>query len=200
MSRFIESIKLKDGQLFLLPYHEERMNRTRRDVGGHTQVISIFPLLKPSLPSFSTGLFKVRVLYDDTIQKIEIHPYTPRLIQSLQLVTGQLDYQHKTTNRIAINNLFAKRGKCDDVLIIKEGWVTDSSYSNVAFFDGQIWWTPDTPLLKGVQRQYLLDQGIIRERAISRKDIFTFQKIKLFNAIMDWADGMECPIREIHGL
>lgn len=197
MSQFIESIKLLDGQLYLLPYHEARINRTREAFYDLARPISLRHLFSPTLLTHPKGLFKIRVLYDQAIEKIEIHPYTPRPIQSLKIVQGQLDYTYKTTDRKAIHQLYAQREQCDDILIIKNGLVTDSSYCNIAFFDGAIWWTPATPLLKGVQRQFLLDQGIISARNIALTDITSFQKIKLFNAIIDWEMGIEILVKNI---
>jgi 4-amino-4-deoxychorismate lyase len=195
MSRFIESIKLENGQFFLLPLHEKRMNQTRRICLGLEQAISLdfLPLLGENYP---IGLFKCRIVYAATIEKIEILPYQARPIESLKIVAAsQLDYTFKSADRTAINALFQQRKEADDVLIIKNGFVTDTSYCNVAFFDGKRWFTPNTPLLKGVQRQFLLDNALITAKDIALKNLFLFEKIKLFNAMMDWEVGPEIFIR-----
>ena len=191
MSQFIESIKLKDGQIYLLSYHEARMNRTRREVLGLFEPISLFVLLQPFLKKYPIGLFKIRVLYDHVIDTIEIHPYTQRTINHLCIVKGNLDYSYKTTDRKKLQDLYSQRGDCDDILIAKEGLITDSYYANVAFYNGQTWDTPYTPLLKGIQRQYLLEQKVIQVKDIQVKDLNDYKQVKLFNAMMDWA---HCPI------
>ena len=52
------------------------------------------------------------------------------------------------------------RGACDEILIIKDGHITDTSISNIVFRLPDGWWlTPFTPLLKGIMRTYLLESG-----------------------------------------
>lgn len=198
MSRFIESIKLADGQFYLLPLHERRMNQTRKACLGLNTPISLVFLNKLA-HNYPSGLFKCRILYSTTIEEITILPYQPRPVQSLKIVEGTVDYKYKWENRTAINALFAQKGSCDDVLIIKDGFVTDASYSTVAFFDGIRWLTPSTPLLNGIQRQFLLQTGIIQEAVIRKKDIFKFKRVKLFNAMMDWGIAPEIKITALSG-
>ena len=60
------------------------------------------------------------------------------------------------------NQLIEKRKHADDIIIVKNGLVTDSFYANLAFLKNGIWFTPETPLLLGVQRQFLLSQKTIQ--------------------------------------
>lgn len=199
MSRFIESIQLRNGELVNLPLHEVRMRRT---IEAYYKIKVPIDLteLKIRAKEYPTGLYKCRVLYAKQLQKIEIKPYQIRPINSLQLVESQLDYSLKYEDRTVLNHLFAQRGTCEDVLIVKNGFITDGSYTNVAFFDGQTWWTPTTPLLKGVQRQQFLNSGLIQEKSILATTIFTYKKVKLFNAMMNWEDALEVPIHQIKAL
>jgi 4-amino-4-deoxychorismate lyase len=87
----------------------------------------------------------------------------------------------------------------DEVIIIKNGCVTDTSYTNICFFDGKEWLTPDTPLLQGTMRRYLLDKGVIREVRIRRKDIQYFKKVSLINAMMELGEII-IPIENIRGI
>ena len=68
---------------------------------------------------------------------------------------------------------------CDDILIVKQGFITDTSYSNVLFYNGKEWLTPTHPLLKGTQRASLLDQEIIRVAEIRLEDLHHFKKVTL---------------------
>src|SRR5690606_14853325 len=93
-----------------------------------------------------------------------ITPYEVRAVTSLKIIHDDtIDYSLKYEDRSSIDNLFAKRNNCDDILIIKNGFVTDASYSNIAFYDGSRWITPAQPLLKGTMRQHLLDTGVIHQ-------------------------------------
>ena len=87
--------------------------------------------------------------------------------------------------------LSARKGSCDDILIVKNGLVTDTSFSNVAFLDGSRWLTPEHPLLEGTKRAKLLEAGILAEADIRPEEIYRFKKVRLINAMMDWEDSYE---------
>ena len=91
---------------------------------------------------------------------------------------------------------FPSGDECDDILIIREGWVTDGSYFNVAFWDGNHWVTPASYLLNGVRRQYLLETGQIIQKPVALKSIEQYPKICLFNAMID-LDEVVLPIESI---
>jgi len=86
---------------------------------------------------------------------------------------------------------------CDDIIIVKNGFVTDSFAANILFLDGVQWITPTTPLLNGTKRQFLLDQGIIAEKEIREEDIRTYQKVGLINAMIDFD---EMPVIDIDSI
>jgi len=147
MSPFVESLKLKDGRVCNPEYHQNRMNRTRLEIYPGLPAIELIKQIPIPEECFS-GLFKVRVLYGETIDKIEMEPYTYRTIQSLKVVHHEsINYHLKYTDRQILQDLFAQRGDCDDIIIIKNGFVTDSFADNLVFFYGGNWVTSTTPLL-----------------------------------------------------
>jgi 4-amino-4-deoxychorismate lyase len=46
------------------------------------------------------------------------------------------------------------------------------------------WYTPETPLLPGTMRQYLLNKNLIRPRAIYHFDLEKYDKLCVFNAMI----------------
>ncbi len=188
MSPLVESIKLKDGKLFNLGYHQNRMNGALAELFPEARAIELAKII--SIPeNCLQGIFKVRVLYGPSIEAIEIEPYQFSAIQSLKVVHHEsIDYHLKYTDRQILKQLFAQRGDADDIIIIKNGLVTDAFAANLIFFDGQKWITPNAPLLKGTQRQVLLEQGIISELEIKESDIPFFQKVGLINAMVSFDD------------
>jgi len=188
MCQLVESLKLKDGVVRNLEYHQSRMNRSRNELFPDAEKIDLAKAI--TIPeNCKSGVFKIRVVYGMRIEKIEIEPYIFRIIQNLKVVHHKsIDYHLKYTNRQILQDLFAHRGNCDDIIIIKNGFVTDSFTANLLFFDGEKWFTPTTPLLKGTKRQLLIDQGIISEKEIREEDIRTFQKIGLINAMIDFEE------------
>ncbi len=186
MCQLVESLKLKDGVLQNLRYHQDRINRSMEELFPDAGIIDLDEVI--SIPeNCKSGVFKVRVLYRNSLEKVEIEAYTFRTIKSLKVVRHEsIDYHLKYTDRQILQQLFAKRGDCDDIIIIKKGMVNDSFAANLLFFDGQKWFTPTTSLLKGTKRQFLLDSGIIAEREIKEEDIVGYQKVGLINALIDF--------------
>jgi 4-amino-4-deoxychorismate lyase len=196
MSLLIESIKLLDGTFYNLSHHEQRMNRSLKSLCGvHDHVDLEILLSKVDVPT--QGLYKCRIVYDDTSREIEFHPYQYKRIQSLRVVEhDRIHYEFKYTDRKLINRLYELRKDCDDILIVRRGFVTDSSYSNIVFRKNNHWVTPWSALLKGTQRQKLLDQNIIQEDDIRVEDIRTFQSFKLINAMFEF-EGEEIDVSNI---
>lgn len=200
MFPLVESIKWKDGVIYNLEYHQQRLNLSMKELFPEAAVIDLaIELSAIQLPFL--GLYKLRVVYSSLIEKIEIEPYTLRSIQSLKVVyQNNIDYHLKYADRQVLNQLFSQRGNCDDIIIVKNGVVTDSFSANLLFFDGQRWVTPDSPLLKGTQRQYMLDNGLIFEKHITLKDLASFQKVGLINAMMDFDEMPIIDTKGIYGL
>ena len=191
---FFESIRLQDGVFHLLPWHQARMERSIR---AHYQTKSV-PQLVEFLNNFKhpeKGCFKYRISYGQNLAAPEVMPYRAKNISSLRLVVANdLEYSYKSNNRQQLEALFNQRNDCDDVLIIKNGLITDTSYCNIVFFDAKRWLTPTHPLLEGVQRSFLLQQGIIHEAEVRVEDLFRFQSFKLINAMLPWETAVEIPI------
>ena len=72
------------------------------------------------------------------------------------------------------------------MLIVRDGLLTDTSIANVALYDGHEWLTPTHPLLRGTKRAELLARKAIREADIPADSIFSYSKIALFNAMIDF--------------
>jgi len=197
MYPLVESLKLKDGIVPNLEYHNQRMNRSKTELFPGSSEVDLEKEIK--IPEvFHKGVFKIRVKYDQLIRKIEIEPYSYRSIQSLKVVHHEsIDYHLKYTDRQILQELFAQRGNCDDIIIVKNGFVTDSFAANLLFFDGNSWFTPNTPLLKGTKRQFLLDEGIIIEKEIREVDIRIYQKVGLINAMIDFDEMPVVPVEKI---
>ena len=198
MSLFIETIQVFQGNLLNLAYHQERFERTRVEALGlkHHPRLSEVILVPKRLEQ---GVFKCRVSYHKEISLVEYEPYQANKVHSLKIVySDSIDYGFKYADRSELEELFRQRAEYDDILIVKQGCITDSFYANVVFWDGREWITPDTPLLAGTMRSSLLREGIIGERRITRSDLAGYQKLKLINAMNDLQNAPEIPIESIH--
>ncbi|MCU0340610.1 MAG: aminotransferase class IV [Spirosomaceae bacterium] len=194
---FIETFRITNGNLPDCKHHNARLHRTRQ---AHFDDIVAWDLAQlVSVPAHAReGVWKGRLSYTKNVEKIEFEPYRPRLIQSLRLVQcDAVDYNFKFQNRQIINDLYAQRGSDDDVLIVKNGCVTDASYANVVFWDGTRWLTPDTPLLEGTQRARLLEDRQIQTTRIQPSDLAKFSYARLINAMLVFEDTPLIPIANI---
>lgn len=61
--------------------------------------------------------------------------------------------------------------------------MTDCSIGNLAFRKGGQWFTPNTPLLQGTQRTYLLQSGQLQEIEIRQEQLEQFDEIRVINAL-----------------
>ena len=184
MCQFVETICIENGKPRNLSYHVQRLNLTMRTFFPESKAIGEHELLT-DIPNVQ-GLQKARVVYNENgITERSFAPYSIRKINSIAIVEGNdISYSWKSTDRTALMRLREKAPDYDEVIIIKNGCVTDTSYTNLCFFDGKEWLTPDTPLLRGTMRQKLLDEGIIREARILKTDLHKFQSVSLINAMM----------------
>jgi 4-amino-4-deoxychorismate lyase len=197
MSPLLESLKLKDGIVQNLNYHQERLNRSMEELFPTARKIDLAKEI--SIPeNCKSGIFKIRVLYGQTIEKIEIEPYVFRSIKSLKVVHHEsIDYHLKYTDRQILQKLFAQRANYDDIIIVKNGLVTDSFAANLLFLDGEKWLTPASPLLKGTKRQLLIDSGIVSEKEIREADIRSYRKVGLINAMIDFEEMTLISVEQI---
>ena len=184
LHQFIETIKLFDGCVFHLAYHPERVCNTFSHFFPNQKVLSLSDMIeKVLLPT--QGKHKIRIVYGSERPTIEVLPYQIRPIATIKCVEADfLDYSYKFLDRTFLNNLKESAGT-DEVIFVKNGKVTDSSYANIIFFDGRQWVTPSTFLLNGTCRQRLLKEGKIKEAPIHYTDIHHFEQIGFINAMLD---------------
>ena len=197
MSPYIETIRIQDGELKNLPYHQARFEWTRSSELGLESHPDLYQMIK-SYKKLAPGKQKCRIIYGKNVEGIEFEPYTRRKVNSLKLVeANQISYGFKYLDRKALDKLYNQRGTCDDILIIKNGHITDSYIANVVFWNGEGWFTPESPLLPGTKRASLLDLGKIETARITLKDMGLYQKIRLINAMTDLGEGSEIPMGKV---
>ena len=186
MSRFIETIQIKDGKAQNLDFHIERFNRTRMEHYGKLSSIDLGFYLPELALDNKEKTFKWRIEYDREIKRNEIIEYQPTPVKSLKIVIDDtIKYSYKYTDRSHLETLFNRRGKYDNIIIIKNGLVSDSYYANLAFLEGDKWYTPSTPLLQGTKRARLLLENKLVEKEIRQKDIGIYSHVCLINAMLD---------------
>ncbi len=172
-----ETIKIKDGKIFNLKWHNQRFNKAQKEL-FHTSTLS-------NLAAYITppkkGLYRCKIIYDKSIQSIEYFPYKARNFQNFQVLQSDLDYHLKYCDRSELEKLLKNH---DEIIIEKEGLLTDTSIANIAFYDGVSWLTPATPLLEGTTRARLLDEGFLKLANIEKIKIKNYSNFALMNAMI----------------
>lgn len=181
MCHLFESIACVDGQLQNLKWHQQRLERSYKALFHSKSEIDLFKITVPEYAK--RGLWKCRLTFDESTNTLDFEPYIRQKIKTLQLVESGISYALKFVDRTEIYELIKKRGIADDILIIKDDLITDSSKANVLLFDGNGWFTPELPLLQGTMRAQLIETGKVKAKPIAKTDLAFYNKIMLVNAM-----------------
>ena len=199
MSQFIESIKIEDQKIFLAELHQKRVNDTFSHFGkeGSIDVAKIFK----NLDIDENGLYKLRIIYDlNKNFRTQLIPYAISEIDDFQLVeNNNYDYSFKFEDRKEFEKMKMK-AKTEEIIVVKNNHITDTSFSNLLFLKEKNWFTPTTFLLNGVQRQHLLKTKKIKETEITLNNIKEFSHFQIINSLNDFDDMFIYPIEKIVNL
>ncbi len=175
---FFETIKCQDYKIYNLNFHNARIAKTIAKNINLSEYI--YPL--------NAKLLKCKVIYNENeVLSVDFENYKKRHIQSFRIIyNDNISYTKKSTSRDAINKLFNKKNNADEIIIIKNKLVCDTSIANIAIYDGYHWLTPKTPLLEGTCRARLLEKKQIFTKDITLSMFKKSKKIALMNAMIDF--------------
>lgn len=196
--KYLETLRREpDGTFRLLPWHQLRLTETWKENFPGKSV----PVLKDLLDTTpGQGITRCRVIYDDHDIEVQYIPYNHLRLQSLKMAESEIDYRRKYADRSHLEKIHALREDADDVLIVKDGLVTDITVANIIFYTGAEWLTPEHCLLKGTRRMALLAEKVIRPERISAKDVVQFKGWKPINAMRPFEEEEIRPITSIKNL
>ena len=192
-----ESVCVVNGTIQNTAFHEKRFQYAYYEYFRNHPKFELFDHIEIPL-THQQHKVKLRISYGEAEKEHIFQPYQKKEKKTLKLVSHDaIDYHLKLEEREPIHALYALKGNCDDVLIVKQGHITDSSYANIIFWDGKTWYTPSTYLLKGTKRSQLLHDGLIRETPIELNDLERYQGFQLINAMLDFNPRDVLPISNI---
>lgn len=186
MSLLFETIKLVDGIPQNTSYHMNRIEIAFRD----------YFLSKPSY-RLSEGLFcsqrplkgthRLKFIYDTNSYDVEIESYHIKKVKAFLIVKDEhIEYSFKFHRRDIIEKWQSKMPEDTDIIFVKNGLITDASYSNLVFkTKDQDLFTPINCLLKGTKRQKYIDEKLIIPATIKVGDLTQFTQLSRINAMMD---------------
>jgi len=176
----LETIKIEEGKIFNLSYHQKRCDKSRLDLYHRNDILS----LKSIIQAPKNGLYRCRILYDTTLKSIEYIPYQERKIKTLKIVNTSLIYNYKYANRDQLNKILILNPEADDIIMEDDGIIKDTTIANIAFYDGSKWFTPKKPLLYGTMRAKLIDEGFLETKIIKKEELDHYSQVALMNAMI----------------
>lgn len=185
---FLETICLLNAKVQNIDAHIRRMHLTAEYFRFDApELPDLEELLTPGMENIKV---KCSIHYYNEISSISFERYIPKVINSLKLVNASPDYAFKFSDRRELNNLLNLREECEEVLIVRNGYITDTTYSNVVMQKGDVLHTPHNPILNGTKRQKLLQEGTISEKVIRKESLKEYNRIYLINAMLDLEDNI----------
>ena len=207
---FIETFMLRGGELIAGELHRERMLRTLRKQGAEISSSLLQSLLSTSpwreVEAYLTGqqippamTYRLTLEYSLAgLSAIRLVPYCKRTICALCpiLLPEGFEYSYKYANRSFFERVKAELADDEEPLFVRsDGTITDTSFTNVLIETEAGYLTPARPLLKGTQREGLLQAGLIAEA-----DDLTLSALRskakailLINALLPLEEALRLP-------
>lgn len=194
---FLETIRIQDGHAHHMADHIDRMRRTALHFG----------FTAPALPAdldalvphtLRTGTVRCRIVYGHTLRKLTFTPYRRRRLERLIAVdTGAMDYAFKYADRSPLERPNIPLSEADELLFVRGGYVTDTSYTNLILRRGDELVTPDTFLLDGTCRRRLLRIAQVRTAQVRLSDLSAYDELLLVNAMMPLGEALRLPVTSV---
>ncbi|MDD3463762.1 MAG: aminotransferase class IV [Sulfurospirillaceae bacterium] len=173
-----ETIKVIDGVPCNIEYHQKRFEKTTRDFDCYC----VDKKLRDFIDAPKNGVFRVKIEYSDDILNVTCRPYEKRVFQKFAIVESDIKYGYKACDRKDIDALFCEG--FDDVIIMQNTILKDTSIANIALHVKGVWYTPKQPLLKGTTRQRLLENGFLVEADLDEASIKKADNFAIMNALI----------------
>ena len=109
---------------FYLDYHQKRIAKT---VGLN---INLYDYIYPP----TNELLKSKVIYDTNgILDIQYTKYIKKDIETFKLIyDNNITYNKKSMDRKELDNLYQQKQNADEIIIVKNDLITDTSIANIA--------------------------------------------------------------------
>jgi 4-amino-4-deoxychorismate lyase len=178
---FIETLLRKNNQILNLKNHIKRIKRTHDYMKWHFEQSkweNIFKFLSNGKDA------RIRISYNAFKTYFEEFELKKRTFKKFKTVEIDFNYHLKYKNRKNFENLKNEYKNFDELILVKNRLITDTTISNLAFFDGKEWLTPKYPLLEGTKLAEIEKKYNLKRTNIHISDLKYFKKIALINAIL----------------
>ncbi|MHA3701134.1 aminodeoxychorismate synthase component I [Jatrophihabitans sp. YIM 134969] len=197
-AELLETMRFDPGTgLRNLDRHLARVHASGVHFGVPVDLRVVRGVIDSAVEGFVDQPRRVRLLVGaDGAARIEDAPFTaddPDAVVGLTLdtaVTAAGEWtRHKTTRRAHYEAATARHPDSDDVVLVDaDGFVMETTRANLVVRSGDQWCTP--PLtrgcLPGVERQRLLDAGVLVERDIRSEELTTASELAVVSSLRGW--------------
>lgn len=174
-----ETIKVENGKLLNLKYHQQRVDYTRKFLGFNDKL----ELKEHNFNLAQKGEFRLRVDYAKEIKSFTCKEFTCREFKEFMIIESDIEYDYKYANR---NELDALKVDEKEIIIVKNGLLTDTTIANIALYVNGVWLTPKTPLLQGTTRARLIENGFLKCEDLTIEDLKKAENFAIMNALIDF--------------
>jgi len=181
-----ETIKIEDGDIINLEYHQQRVDFAFKNLYRSIDSIKLHDILDKRPKN---GLYRAKVVYGKNgLIDCSFYIYNRKVIKTIGLIeVPELIYNYKYSNREMFKKLKDKFYEFDELLVTKNGFLTDTTIANIALLnEGNYWHTPKNALLNGTVRQRYIDLNRLIEKMIHFHDLKNYSKIATLNAMVDF--------------
>jgi para-aminobenzoate synthetase/4-amino-4-deoxychorismate lyase len=196
----LETMRLENGRFRRRARHLARLAASARFFGRRCEVSRIDQALDETVAAHKSGTWRARLLVDpDGTPSITCEPYVADQDPwRVALAAGPVDEGdpflcNKTTERAVYDRARRACPHVEDVLLWNHrGEITEATLGNIVADIGGIRWTPPVTsgLLAGTFRAEMLEQGVIRERTLTRTDVAHAKRIWIVNSVREWIDAV----------
>ena len=192
-----ESLRLEDGEYFLLERHRDRLRNSAAFFGFEYSETDVRSQLAQLKRLHSVGSWKVKLVLEKqgaiSTQSIPIEMSEEKVLR-VGFATAAVDSSdrilfHKTTQRSFYESQLRQSPECDDIIFFNErGEVTESTVANVVVeLNGRLVTPPvSAGLLAGTFRDQLIEDGKIEERTLMVDELRAAGKFFLVNSVRRW--------------
>ncbi|MBT4179278.1 MAG: branched-chain amino acid aminotransferase [Campylobacteraceae bacterium] len=174
--KFFETIKCEDYEIFNLDFHKKRIANT---VGLN---INLEEYIYPP----NAKLIKCKLIYDECgVTDVLYDVYVKKDVTSFQLVyDDNIKYNKKALLRDDLDALSEKREKSDEIIIVKNNLITDTSIANIAIYLDEEWITPKVALLEGTTKARYVENNILKLKDITLEMLKNCTEFATLNAMI----------------
>ncbi|MEO6693420.1 MAG: aminotransferase class IV [Saprospiraceae bacterium] len=194
MFPFFESIALRNGKILNLVEHQSRINHCFKIYYPGYIAINLADIEIISDQN-KFELVKLKFQYNHNEYSMGYSKYTTQRIKEFFLYPlPSFIYNFKFSDRLFFDSLKCKIPIDSEYIFLQNNLLTDTSYSNLIFQDGNSWVTPKECLLNGCMREKLIKEKKISERSITTEDLKYYSGFKLINALNEFESSPLYPI------